>query len=518
MLDDAVAAYLDSVSERAFDEPLLALLRARDYTDVHLVHGQREFGKDVIAKRDGAQWAWQSKTGDINQGDWRELDGQLDELRRVNLGHGSFDADLPRRTVLVTTGRLVGNAPDLFRDHNDRARKGDEAELELWDRDTLLGYLSGEPQAVLRGSMDGKILAALGSVDEQTATMASLEEFSRRWTVWDLKRLTGQGVIEAALLCERLKNAERIDLACHTALCLVRGAWAASGDTGLAPSAADAAGRLFESYALQLWDECDERLLREKGLVGFSGASAWVTYPVRCTRIIKILGLLAIRLQHSEAKLSPEIARWLVDFTRAQPGSAHPISDMYAVSLIPAVLAVISVDRDAALKLLRQTTVWVADAYQPGHFGLASAHASATEEIERVLGNSLEAIDHPRRPMSLIATVILDLCTALSATDLYADVYNDVRAVGAYPLVIRLDSGRDQYLRDGPANRLDPNVDFASELEDGRTAAPHHLDVAGRELCDRGREWDLLAISAALRDRYFFQALASLARQEQPQS
>ena len=60
-------------------------------------------------------------------------------------------------------------------------------------------------------------------------------------------------------------NAERIDLARHTALCLVRGAWAASGDTGLAPSAADAAGRLFESYALQLWDECDERLLREKG-------------------------------------------------------------------------------------------------------------------------------------------------------------------------------------------------------------------------------------------------------------
>jgi hypothetical protein len=33
MLDDTVDAYLDSVSERAFDEPLLALLRAQGFVD-----------------------------------------------------------------------------------------------------------------------------------------------------------------------------------------------------------------------------------------------------------------------------------------------------------------------------------------------------------------------------------------------------------------------------------------------------------------------------------------------------
>jgi hypothetical protein len=45
MLADAVDAYLDSVSERAFDEPLLALLRAQGFVDIHLVHGGFEFGK-----------------------------------------------------------------------------------------------------------------------------------------------------------------------------------------------------------------------------------------------------------------------------------------------------------------------------------------------------------------------------------------------------------------------------------------------------------------------------------------
>jgi len=67
LLDDAVAAYLDSVSERAFDEPLVALLRVLGYSNVHLVHGQREFGKDVIGQLAGEQWAFQSKAGDIGQ-------------------------------------------------------------------------------------------------------------------------------------------------------------------------------------------------------------------------------------------------------------------------------------------------------------------------------------------------------------------------------------------------------------------------------------------------------------------
>lgn len=178
----------------------------------------------------------------------------------------------------------------------------------------------------------------------------------------------------------------------------------------------------------------------------------------------------------------------------------------------------VSVDHGAALELLRQATVWVGDAYQSGHFGLAGVDASPTEEIERLLGNSLEAIDHPRRRLSLVATVLLDLCVALWAKDLYPDVYNDIRAVEACPLIIRLDTGKDQYLRDGSANRLDPNVDFAAALEDGRSAAPHHLDTAGGELCELGREWDLLAVAAALRDRYFFKAVTSLVRRGQTPS
>jgi hypothetical protein len=509
LLDDAVAAWLDSVSERASYEPLLALLRARGYSDAHLAHGQREFGKDIVAKRDAAQWAFQVKAGDIGQGEWRELDGQLNELRVVDLGHSSFDPTLPRRPVLVTTGRLVGNSSDLFREHNRRARERDEPELTLWDRDTLIGYLSGEPEAVLRGSIDAALLATLGAVEERKATAASIEDFSQRWTEWDIDHVSGAGVIEAALICERLKNIERIDLACHMALCLVRAAWAARGGENRT-ALADAAGHLFETYALQLWNECDERLLREKGLVGFSGASAWITYPIRCCRIAELLGLLAIRLRPTDDQLASDIGQWLVRFAHAQPGVAHPVSDAYAVSLIPAALTLAASDRNAAIDLLRDTTVWLTNASQPEQFGLAGADARPSEEIERLIGNALDSIDYPRRPMSLIATVLLDLCAALGAGDLYADAHNDIRACEIAPMIIRLDDGRDQYLRAGEANRLELNIDYADVLRDGKLAAAHHADAAGSELCDKHRAWDLLAISSALRDRHHYRAIAAV--------
>ena len=55
MLDNAVAGFLDEVTEREFDEPLLALLRENGFVDIHYLHGSYEFGKDVIAKGEAAR-------------------------------------------------------------------------------------------------------------------------------------------------------------------------------------------------------------------------------------------------------------------------------------------------------------------------------------------------------------------------------------------------------------------------------------------------------------------------------
>ncbi len=50
MLTDAIASYVNSLNEREFDAPFMALLRLQGFMDIHFLHGSFEFGKDFIAK------------------------------------------------------------------------------------------------------------------------------------------------------------------------------------------------------------------------------------------------------------------------------------------------------------------------------------------------------------------------------------------------------------------------------------------------------------------------------------
>ncbi len=114
VLASAIGAFLDSLRERELDEPLRAVLRARGFSNIHFVHGTSELGRDFIARHDGhdglRQYALQSKAGDLNLAVWQQVRDQIEEIRTGDLSHPAFDPDLPRSAVLVTTGRLVGDA------------------------------------------------------------------------------------------------------------------------------------------------------------------------------------------------------------------------------------------------------------------------------------------------------------------------------------------------------------------------------------------------------------------------
>ena len=56
MLSDAVATWIDGLTEPEMVAPLRALLLARGYRAVEFVHGSSEFGRDLIGQaawRDG---------------------------------------------------------------------------------------------------------------------------------------------------------------------------------------------------------------------------------------------------------------------------------------------------------------------------------------------------------------------------------------------------------------------------------------------------------------------------------
>lgn len=501
MLDDAVAAFLDGIAiERTFDEPFLALLRAEKYTDIHLIHGPFEMGKDVIARRDGQQWVFQTKAGNVGLPAFREIRNQLYDARMSDIAAPGFDKRAPRVAVLVTTGRLVGGAPQAAQEYSDQATERNEPGVELWDRDTLVGKFSGNADAVLRTSVDGQLLSMLGAIDDASADMDAVEIFSRRWLSWEPSRMVGVGIIEASIVCERLRAAQRLDLASHLALCAVRAGWIAAEVSSVA---ADAASGLFDTYGRLLWGECDERLLREREIVGYSGFSAWVTYQIRCLRLAEIVSLLALRQLEQDTNLTDAIAEWIVKFADAQPGLSRPLGDRYAVSVVPVVLLLAKDHRDTAAAILRTTAGWVCNRYERGNLGLGDVEATPAEELTRILGAPFQHVTLQRRPTSQAAGVLLDLAALLDLEDVYADIRNDTLAVGLYPSVMIPGRGPDWLSRTGLSNRWDFNPDYADELTKEGPIAPH-LDISdGTPPIPRERWWDGLAVSAAMRDRHF---------------
>jgi hypothetical protein len=501
LLDDAVAAFLDGITiERTFDEPFIALLRAERYTDVRLIHGQFEMGKDIIAQRDGQQWVFQTKAGSVGLPAFREIRNQLYDARMSDIAAPGFDKQAPRRAVLVLTGRLTGGAPAAAQEYSDKAAERGEPEVEFWDKDTLVGKFSGNADAVLRTSVDGQLLSLLGAVDDGSAEMDAIETFSRRWLSWEPSHIAGVGIVEASIVCERLRAAERLDLASHLALCAVRAGWVTADGT---PVAAEAGRRLFNTYSRLLWAECDERLLREKGIVGYSGFSAWVTYQVRCLRVAEIVSLLALNSIEDDPALADEISEWIVKFVEAQPGLSRPLGDRYAVSVIPVVLLLARSYPDTATAVLRATAGWVCNRYERANLGLGDVEATPAEELTRILGAPFQHVTLPRRQTSQAAGVLLDLAALLEADGVYADVRNDVLAVGLYPSVLIPGEGTDWLSRTGLKNRWDFNPAYVDELTQGTLVAPHLEFSDEAPPIPRERWWDGLAVSAAVRDRHF---------------
>jgi hypothetical protein len=521
LLDGVVGNYLDSVTEREFDAPLLAVVRAQGFADVHLLHGQYEFGKDVIAKTASdpvTQYVFQSKAGNIALADWAAMRGQLDLLRTNELAHPGFDRNLPRQAVLMVTGRLTGAAPLEAQDYIRQAEERGETPLEVWDRERLIELLATSPEAALATTAEGPFLELIGRIDAGRVAEGDIEEFSRRWVAGS-EPLAWPSVIEASIIATRLRETDRLDLACYTALALLRSVWASAHEIDPLPEEVleqvEVSRKMFIEYAGELWSRCSDEMFEPKNLIGSDTEGVFVTYPVRCMRLAELVGLYGLALDGEDRR---RVAEWLSNFLSAQPGATHPISDRWAVSLLPPMALIHSaVSSDFEEQLLRELVRWLGDRYQNDGLGLAAADAPPDEEVEYLLGASLEHVSRERRGTSYLAAVILDLASALELPELYDVAYNDIEAVGASPAVPLPNDDVSQYLVAGEGVNvpLDTSPRYAEKWSesDGWRMAAHQDDDRGRFLLGRlERFWDQLAVSLVTRDRHWvagFRALAS---------
>ena len=518
MLRAVLVGFLSSLpNERAFDEPFKALLRQLGFYDIHLLHGAFEFGKDFIAKKDTApgpeQWVFQTKAGNIGKSEWQGIRNQLEEIRTNTIGHPNLDPDQPPIPVLVFTGRLVGQAATSAQQYNEWLEKTAQPKVEHWNGDRLLDLFLDPASAFVETSADGELLGLVGDIDADRCGDRRIEQFSRRWMTEDTDGF-GASTLEAAVVSARLAQNGRLDLACLSALALLRGIWWTAHHANVpADRMADAAAAAREIFALHaeaLWQTCTEDHLDPLYFINVhQEPTAFATYPVRCARLVELLGLLAL-LRRSEGDTAADdaITDYLAKFMTGQPGVRHLLSDHWAASLIPAVLAIAPRHPDLAHDILRDLAKWVGDQQEHG-LGLAAPWAEPIEEIERVVGASLEHITHDHRRVSYLGTVLLDLAAILDLADLYEDIKADLRAVDACLAFVHAKDTAGHADLYGADARRELDVQYRPQLE--HPVAPHHIKPVSHRAVREDQPWDLLAIQSVVRDRHFLNAIRSLA-------
>ena len=284
----------------SFDAPFIALLRslAIKYSTSCMVANYPY--RRILSPRPAlTDWKANSrsktKAGDINRQAWDAARGQIDLLRTDAAAHPSFDSTLPRKAVFVTTGRFVGGAPIAAQNYRNHLASLGEITFTTWKKQDLIQLISSDPRVLLASDAQGAFLTLLGQIDEGKTSDPDIEGYSRRWL--SSPKSVYQLTIEAAVIAQRLRIAKRLDLACLTALSLLRATWTRSHANGPAGSGAqlvaDAAVQMFRQYAWDLFARCGEDMLDPIGFLRQHGSIAsHVSYPVLCLRTVEFLGLL----------------------------------------------------------------------------------------------------------------------------------------------------------------------------------------------------------------------------------
>lgn len=510
MLRAVVTNFLETLTEREFDAPLLALLSAQGFTDIHFIHGGFEFGKDVIAKRlddDGQtlrQYSIQSKAGDLGQSAWRAVRPQLEECEYNTRAHPSFNAELPRVAVLVTTGVLKGGAPVDAQEFKAACANRGLADFDVWDRITIVDWLCQNPSLGLAElSVQDDLVALLGTIARHQVTEPMLERHTRSWLTGDAadKRLA-RASIEAAMLSHELRKAHRLDLAALLALHLHRAAWepTATEADALRPATSDAALRLFILTATELLEQVEPLLNDPKKLAHTVMDLGYVfTYPAVCSRLVEIFSLLA--LAEPPADIAARAISAVATLAAHHPGTARPPSDQFATAILPVTAVLTRTDVEAARAFLRKVSQWLLDSYDANKDGLGLGAIDEEEraQFERLVAGKTTNTSIDGRTSSYLAPVILDALWIAGAPELYDAVLKNMDALRIVATGFRADEAHARWRRGGPNVYAHPRIDYPTWAD-----RPANSDPAA------GTALDSVLLTSVARNRHYVGAFERL--------
>jgi len=526
LLTNVLGDYLDSISERNFDFPFMALLRAQGFYDIHFTHGQVEFGKDFIAKQslngNIFQYSFQLKAGNINQATWRnDIQGQMLEAVISRLSHPCFDHTVPHQNVLVITGRLIGNASlgmeDLNRTIVDKYRS---RRIQLWDREKLIDMLVSAGleefySTTSSGHMGyGDFHILYGKSLKGYISEKDIENHSKNWLddlVISKNRVLG-AILESEIITQNCRRNGFFYESIHSQLSALRvilfeinNVQDPSDDIFLNKILSSAVINLardcfeYTTHVQKSWEESGHDLVKI-----IPGTGKIFTYLVNCARILEIAGLAFFLVQSPDEK--QVLCKFISNFILSEQGCSHIPSDRYAVSIVFPVLALKKCERnEVALEFLHRLTIWLCDRYEQGN-GIAGIGKSPLEEISILLGAPFSFIATMKRNDNYLATVLSDLAAFFEDDIFYSKVINDIRAVKIFPTYWQISDNNDLFIIEGRSIISYPNIEYLDHLKrfndyDFAQHIIHEERTYG--LSQKVSPVSIMTLMLLLRDRYF---------------
>jgi hypothetical protein len=525
MLRNVLEDYLSSIREREFDYPLSALLQAMGFYDIHFTHGGVEFGKDFIGKKvdDGTeyQYAIQSKKGNINQGLWRdEIKGQLEEAIEIDLSHPQFNTSSPRKVILVTTGRLSGNARLATQEFKKKFEKDKNVqELIFWEQEQLIQFseeygLSGIYQNTAKGlSGLGQFYLTYSKAIDGTLSDREIEEFSRLWLDNELsyRKKIFRAAIEAEIIAVMLTERQRTYEALITQLALSRILMKVTYETD-DPFVVTILKELMEETILPVcreffnqfkadWEETGKKLIQ---LCFQNCYFPMLDYLVWCARVLEVTSLYAFLTKEPAER--DEAITFLVEFIEAEEGCGHIPADRYAVTVVWPTLALLRAGRtDKAIAFVQRTLVWLCDRVEKGA-GLAHWDADEYQETVTLLGYPFDFIKLEEHGSYYLATVVTDLAAFIGDKKFYEDVSYDLAAVEVAFTYWQFPDTEAIFTIDTEECTTYSNIPVSSSIEkfEDYEYAEHIKPEAGSfQIAQKAGINSLILLSVFLKDRYF---------------
>lgn len=521
MLEEQVVdAFLSNIKKEAdLYLPFMAMLRAQGYRKVHLLAGHYEHGKDVIAQRvneksELIQYVFPIKKGDLDQDKWGKLRNQLNECVDYSYAHADFDSKAPRQIVVVFPGEMIGKVGEWIQHFNENtASKLGIPPVEIWGGGKMKELFRSENclmklDWVQTGGFLKDILsgAGFGYIEQRTQSWAT--DSANAEELWTR-------AVEVGILWSFLRQSNLRLHATQLTLCLLRAAIYAEADQKISQEESFE----FCDFALKaLYDDAKEFLdwfaavpseERSIALVRITGTEL-VEFNVRMTLILQTISLAVLNQSLSEEENTS--AKELLELCLGIEAIRKPISDNYAPSVMAIMLAAVTLKIDVA-PYLRALAQWICESYSDGNPGLAIAGSPPEEEIWRTCGAPIDMKEYPAQLHSMLAAVVLDLCSILSLPDIYNDANADFRTVGINPVRKIPEKLPDELLTGKQACHLPPHHDYKEswEGEEGWiNAGAHKRADEPRFFIDGNRDWVALAISLVLRDRWWLRSLRAL--------